>query len=886
MKYVTLFAVLAWLVVSALPVLSQENEKDPFYGDYRLGDAAEVLLLWHTFGENQTYQKIYDYINLNNPDPNVPNQFAPSTRQSMQDNVDTFSFRPLDTIAGDFDGDDAEDVVAAWEGENRSIRLILPEIQRNSLDWSNANAMTVTNATLIEDDGQTGRQLRLVCGFFDSDPEEEFLLAYWAADSTVHLKLFDISSSLTPQEMSSLTSVTLPRDSRGMTDRSARFDVTAGDLDGDGTDEIILVAGQSIPVGSDGCSGSSGCWEIVMKVYDVDEVSGQMTEIALSEPETTLWQKTDNSSLWLDRIAVESGDFDDDGTDELVIGFEVAHNGSTHRWYLQSMKIRPDLSGVDTDKGERLTPDQTIGSHGFPLTIVTGDLDKDGDDEILYSARQLKIYDAPDSTFQLVQISGGGTGTMPGSKSRNMLVLADLDADNSVAVGDTSWSPEIVMVVNQDFSNDGGISVDGRFHLQVFQYIPGEFNLVERADLLDEVSDISGARPLALVAGNFGGKGVRAGRPRRFTKTDIVEPLVILNAPPTHFDVLDGVSYDVTQCYNENECNFVATYATKTENTIRTETVFNRDWSVGASVDGGFKIPLLDVGVKVHLETKYGRGFSRRDKNKERFTVSQETEAKADDWVYAVIVDYDVWEYPLYLNRELEGYIAVVVPKSSDKAWFDSKSFSAFTYIPSHEVGNILSYQEIAAPEENSAFDVGVRWETGDRVTLNNNSSSTWTITQKTETETAIEHSERKFIGGSVDFSVPFKFIPDFGIEGDYSESSVSNFTTSVVDKKGLSVHLDAIDLSFGNSRYSVTPYVYWAKNGALVLDYAVKPELPPNPLDPATWWSQNYGQKSDPAFILPWRYDPEKGLGLDDERQRERTRDIVFSNTEPEPGD
>ncbi|MGH7602004.1 MAG: T9SS type A sorting domain-containing protein, partial [bacterium] len=106
-----------------------------------------------------------------------------------------------------------------------------------------------------------------------------------------------------------------------------------------------------------------------------------------------------------------------------------------------------------------------------------------------------------------------------------------------------------------------------------------------------------------------------------------------------------------------------------------------------------------------------------------------------------------------------------------------------------------------------------------------------------------------------------------------------------VRDQKGLEVHLDAIDLSFGNARYAVTPYVYWAKNSALVLDYAVKPELPNNPLE-STWWSQRYGEKPDPAFILPWRYDPEKGLGLGEEAQRQRTKDIIFDPADPKVGD
>jgi hypothetical protein len=169
---------------------------------------------------------------------------------------------------------------------------------------------------------------------------------------------------------------------------------------------------------------------------------------------------------------------------------------------------------------------------------------------------------------------------------------------------------------------------------------------------------------------------------------------------------------------------------------------------------------------------------------------------------------------------------------------------------------------------------------------LNNNSSATWTLTAENETETTTQRAVSKSIGGSIDFNIPYPFVPNVGINGNYAQEEISTYSSRVRDQKGLSVHFDAIDLSLGNTRYSVTPYVYWAKNGALVLDYAVKPELPGNPLDPATWWSQRYGEKPDPAFILPWRYDPEKGSAISEEAQRQRTKDILFDPANPKTGD
>jgi len=110
----------------------------------------------------------------------------------------------------------------------------------------------------------------------------------------------------------------------------------------------------------------------------------------------------------------------------------------------------------------------------------------------------------------------------------------------------------------------------------------------------------------------------------------------------------------------------------------------------------------------------------------------------------------------------------------------------------------------------------------------------------------------------------------------------VSTTTISVRDQKGLTVRLGAINQTVGETYYSVQPYAYWAKSGPLVVDYAVKPE--PDPSSP-TWWQERYGTKSDPAFILPWRYDPEKGNALGEEQKRFQTKDIVITPTGAQPG-
>lgn len=127
-------------------------------------------------------------------------------------------------------------------------------------------------------------------------------------------------------------------------------------------------------------------------------------------------------------------------------------------------------------------------------------------------------------------------------------------------------------------------------------------------------------------------------------------------------------------------------------------------------------------------------------------------------------------------------------------------------------------------------------------------------------------------------------FLPDVKVSGDYSEETVSTYSSSVVDKKGISVHLDEIDFSAGQTFYSVTPYAYWARNGALVLDYAVKPEISAPGGEP-TWWEQQYGAKPDLALILPWRNDLSRGVTISVTQTLE-TRSLLFNPMEPTPGE
>ncbi len=371
------------------------------------------------------------------------------------------------------------------------------------------------------------------------------------------------------------------------------------------------------------------------------------------------------------------------------------------------------------------------------------------------------------------------------------------------------------------------------------------------------------------------------GAPRKFSVTKILQPLVILNAPPIHFDFLDGQPYDVSLSYNNNDGQFISSYVKESSQFAEVETEVNKDWSLSATASGGFSY--FGVSVSAYLSETYGKRFSKVANSSTTVTVSVAVDAIEDDRIYAMVMDYNIYEYPVYVNDVLRGNILVVEPLVVENRWFPSKSWSGYDYIPNHEVGNILSYREYPLTEgDHPLMAERIKGDYNDSFVLDANSSYDWNLFfddfTSNEVSTAKEFSR--------DWGVSVSgWGSGFSLDGSYNREDIQTQRTSVSNGLELYVHLDAIDMGLGEVGYRVTPYSYWATNGALIVDYAVKPELAA-PGGTETWWQANYGENSDPAFILPWRYDPEKGFALQEEAKRYQTKDITFFPVNPREGD
>src|SRR5690606_20327835 len=114
--------------------------------------------------------------------------------------------------------------------------------------------------------------------------------------------------------------------------------------------------------------------------------------------------------------------------------------------------------------------------------------------------------------------------------------------------------------------------------------------------------------------------------------------------------------------YNQQTGNFFSQYYTSSEEEINVESEVHSGWTIGGSVSGTLVIPKLNIPVAAKLEGEYGENFSKKTTDVNIYRINQNISANNDDYIYAIITDYDIWEYPIITNDTLQGYTLVVSP--------------------------------------------------------------------------------------------------------------------------------------------------------------------------------------------------------------------------------
>ncbi|MBN1409159.1 MAG: T9SS type A sorting domain-containing protein [Calditrichaceae bacterium] len=847
-----------------ISVHAQEPSDDPLEDSYTIqtGGGAELV----TFsGSTLEVYKYFEEMTLYSKD---------TLLQVLSNGLQGGDYH--DICIASFDNDEFEEIAvsviladnhAGWSILKADPSLLSIE---GSAEWDTVISGTISGSLIFDpDDWSIEIPVLIKGGNFDGDPQSEFAMAYLTADSQdVRILVYDVSDAwevsllgeISDQKISMPPEVNLCEDYL-----SSLYEIECADLNGDGLDEVLLTGRNGV--------GDTG-WEIFVNIYALDTTAAKL----VSKSHTVLFSR-ENNAYDIGVLNIATGNFITNEKKHGVVGFfqycPEAYSGlpaDTISYTLIPFEANESLNDVTAGNAVYTRRDTIPIECWYDRysTLICNDVNNDGIEEII-STFSFNDYDVPYNIFTIFK------GALP----LDLTLWADIqDIDEDVGrmtVGD-------IKIGNEDSTSFKEVTITTRgypdYHSYLYQIQYDQFDNFSKLQPLDQMTYLEVYKKSeGLQSANLDAD-IKLGKPSRYSATAIIQPLVILNAPPIHFDVFGGTSYDVSLSYNENESDFISHYEKESSQSTEVSTEFTQDWGLSQSLHAGGSY--WGVSVSAYLTETYGKRFSKSGGYSTTVTVSIAVDAKEDDRIYATVVDYDIWEYPVYANSDFKGNVMVVRPVVTENRWFPSKSWSGYSYIPTHEVGNILSYREYPLLSDNPEVDELIKGDYSNSFTLDANSSYDWALLfEEFETnEASTEKSYSREWGASVDV-----WGCGYSINGSYSKNEIYTHKTDVSSGLELSVHLDGVDMGLGEVSYRVTPYTYWAANGALVIDYAVRPELA-EPAGTLTWWQNRYGQLADPAFILPWRLDPEKGFMLEEDIKRMQTKDLAFFPSDPKEGD
>jgi len=838
--YIIARYVLPFLICFSISIFSQGEH--PFSETPTLLESSEIVLVWsENFAgdSSHVYAKIYDYnetVNLQAYRKNYITSFTGSSQ--------------VDVATGDFNADGKTDFVVAYEGNSNKIKLFVPHINSDLTwdEWSPVDADGFINTL-----GGVNERFKLKSGNFDSDANEEIVLAYVDSENKLRLEIFKVDTSLNIEFKNFISDELIDTD-------KARFNIALADFDLDGTDEIIVI-------GSDYRTTSDIA--IFATVYDVSDNFYIEKKGTVIIPDEII-----NGTTGLN-VGIVTGDFNNDVRDDVALFFNyVAIDDDIKDFWLYVAEVSEDLENILIDGVNQIYKENIRQKFTTRADLNAGDLDGDGIDEIvmgtgggikIFEVTKVDSFMVPNLIYETYPF---GFDAIEGD---------DILTNNFVDVLDVKYyNKDYIVQTRNDFSNVG----NQWFDVLLYGSDSKDTLIIEQQSSITRQDSGSSSSPrhYAIAMGDFDGDNVRVGKPISYRISNISQPMVILNAPPIHFDIIDGIPYDLNQCFNNNDCDFFSQYLKEKSSSIEVSTKVSMDWGMDTEFVGGLKF--LGLEIKASLKTTYGEKFSRVSNSSSTVTVGFEIFATTDDWIYATVVDYNIWEYPVFTDSGEVGNIIVMRPGGlKEPTWFPSKSWTGHSYVPNHEVANIFSYFEFLEQNEDVSRIIQ---EPGPAILISNSTNVNWwqEFNEFKGNESLASNEIGLEIGASIE-----GYGLKIGVKSNYSREEVSTHKTTVSDLLKLKVHFDNLDPIIGETDYRVRPYSYWSKNGALVINYRVAPEISA-PGGTNTWWQDNYQEYSDPSFILPWKFDPEKGITLQDPNKRFQMKEITFDPAEAGPGD
>lgn len=848
---------------------TSEAAINPFLHPKEVAANREIVLIYDSNNENNyfTNHKFYDVNTLSIQDLNT--NIALNTNMPIYNGIQNRGNRHIGQATGDFNNDGKDDYVVATEGNGQSIELRTYGAQAIAANLTVVPGVSGANAGPLNNSSSSGESraigwMKLACGDFNGDGDDEFALCFRNhITSLLSIQFYDIENNaiVLKGEIADEQLDVIGTSSNAF----ESFDIISADLDYDGNFEVLLAATQN----------NGGSRQPFVKVYDVNAQNGNL--IAL--PRDKRFIPTTQSPNSRMTVALATGDFNNDLVYEIALayGFMVSNNsGSNPDTFIRMFRVGDDSATV-TDEEDFLETLELLPSvfsttksvnAMATLEIDAGDMDGNGsDDLVLATGTDIEAFFI-DQNFNFS--SQGGVGTFSNA--------VDTEYDQYLAVADMNLDgrAEIVNVRNWQFDNGSGGNPLQRFSIVVHRWntTTGQFvQLAANDNQMEAPGYTSGdQRQFVIGIGDFDGDEIRFGNFTYRVIEDVQEPLLILNAPPTHQDNIGPADWiDVNGQFTGStniECGpSIASYETTQGSTVTVSSTYNTAWSVGASL--GAEFDFVVASINASISSTYEQSSSVTNATTQTVTVNNTYNTCFDDAIYAATLQYEVYEYPIYAADTLVTYLISIRPLPLSFGWVQNRSNAANSYLPSHEPGNLLSYRR--KPQVGSNLGVNNRFGFLSYNAPQGNEQS-WSITTATNAETTAENSYNVGVETSASASA---FGVTLGVTGTYDFGETSVRTMSVSDE--LSIGASVAGTVLNTNNYSANAVLFWGDGGALTLDYEVNPS--------GTFYMDNYSQH-DPALNMPWRLDQQRGLIVEDPTALFQCKSISLSQKNPEPGD
>jgi len=490
------------LVILLLPAYSQaQSTGDPLNWTKPISLRSDnIFLLWSQNSKNGStisYQKDFKYFSGGS---NLPPDKRLFEIQKHNDSLATVNGNmQTDVAAGYFTSGIYENIVAAWEGPNQNIQIMVPHFDSTADLWSSSTELTVQGPVTPYGAGQRGR-IFVRTGDFLGNGHDQFVLAFHGADSTIHVQVYGVDDSLRIHLIASINDeklLPLPL-------LYARFSITTGDLNGDGKDEIIMD-------GIEQNYNGQGNWAIYSKIYELKNsaIIPEARSIVFKEPQSYTIQPPE--------FGCTAGKFTKDSLDQVALVCAANQsNGNNAYVFIYMLQASPDLSNLTYDPSK--VDSNKIGTSGSltDFSITSGDLNNEGKDELIYDLDDfIYVYSTDDSLnltyrLSLSGISGGteddqlsydfiSTGILNQNENYDIIVAKDIYGD-----GFNHWFQLAAYGVNQDLTSDSLI-----------------------ATISTDTTEDNGSSSYyhyAIAVGAFDGGNFKIGEPQHTVVSNIVKP--------------------------------------------------------------------------------------------------------------------------------------------------------------------------------------------------------------------------------------------------------------------------------------------------------------------------------------------------------------------------